>query len=85
MTTTTTFYGLMELMDIQRNDLCTLGAIPAWKATYPVGGTVVFPDIATGADTAYTVVSVYVDDHPTFHPNTDEANYRCSALLRPSS
>jgi hypothetical protein len=75
----------MASIDIQRNDLCTLGAIPAWKASYPVGGTVVLPDINTGADTTYTIISIFVDDNPTFHPNTDEANYRCSALLRPSS
>jgi len=75
----------MASIDIQRSDLCTLGTIPAWKASYPVGGTVTFPDLKTGEDVVYTVISVTVDTHPTFHPATEEANYRCSALLRPSS
>jgi hypothetical protein len=70
-------------MDITRNDLCTLEGIPAWKVKYPVGGQVSMPDIKTGENTVYTVISATVDTHPTFHPATNVANYRCSALLRP--
>jgi len=73
----------MANIDISRNDLLTLDKVPEWKATYPVGGQVTIPHIETGDDTVYTVLSADVDDHPTFHPNTNQALYRCSAMLRP--
>jgi hypothetical protein len=70
-------------MDISRNDLCTQEQISDWKATYPVGGRITIAHHDTGADTVYTVLSVHVDDHATFHPSTNVALFRCSALLRP--
>jgi hypothetical protein len=72
-------------MDISRNDLCTLDQVPSWQATYPVGGRVVIPDVKTGVDIVYIVLSATVDNLPTYHPGTNLANYRCSALLRPFS
>jgi len=57
--------------------------IPEWRAMYPVGGTIVLPDLKTGVDVVYTIVSTFIDDHSTFHPSTSVAVYRCSALLRP--
>jgi hypothetical protein len=73
----------MPNIDVSRNDLLPLDQVPDWKGQYPVGGKVTLPHIETGADTVYTVLTATVDNHPTFHPSTNQALYRCSALLRP--